>query len=270
MGKFDGVLFFADYDDTLYNSRRTVSAENRAAIRWFIENGGRFSIATGRAHRTFTPQIQREQLTLNAPVVLSNGAAIYDYASGRYLLESCLPAEARGWMERLCGRFPALGFEAYHGEDIYVHNPNRVTREHLAKVGGTQIPCPIGAMPTPWSKVIVQQEKLYLEQARDQLLAWYGGRCEAIFSNAYLLEVTAKGCDKGAMVARVAELLYVKPGDLYCIGDNENDIPMLARSAIPFAPANCAQAVKDWGARVLGHCDEHAVAQALSVLDALY
>ena len=46
MGKFDGVLFFADYDDTLYNSAHTVSPENRAAIRYFMENGGYFSIAT--------------------------------------------------------------------------------------------------------------------------------------------------------------------------------------------------------------------------------
>ena len=46
MGKFDGVLFFSDYDDTLYNSQLAVSPENRAAIRYFQENGGRFSVAT--------------------------------------------------------------------------------------------------------------------------------------------------------------------------------------------------------------------------------
>ena len=32
MGKFDGVLFFADYDDTLYNSSHTVSPENLSLI----------------------------------------------------------------------------------------------------------------------------------------------------------------------------------------------------------------------------------------------
>jgi hypothetical protein len=45
---------------------------------------------------------------------------------------------------------------------------------------------------------------------------------------------------------------------------------MLALSAIPFAPANCAQPVKDWGARVLGHCNDHAVAQAIEILDSIY
>jgi len=270
VGKFDGVLFFADYDDTLYNSKRAVSPENRAAIRYFIGSGGYFSIATGRAHRTFTPQIAKEELPINAPVVLSNGAAIYDYAGDRYLLDSGLPKDAPRMLEELCREFPELGFEAYHGEDIYVHNPNRVTREHLAKVGGTQIPAPILEMPIPWSKVILQQDEPYLQKVQARLLAKWGDRCEAIFSNRYLLEVTAKGCTKGAMVEKVAQLLYIDPKNLYCIGDNQNDIPMLALSAIPFAPANCSQPVKDWGARVLGHCDEHAVAQAIEILDSIY
>ena len=100
MGKFDGVLFFADYDDTLYNSSHTVSPENRAAIRYFMERGGRFSVATGRAHRTFTPQIEKEDIPLNAPVVLSNGAAIYDYAEDRYLADTRLDGDAPTWALR--------------------------------------------------------------------------------------------------------------------------------------------------------------------------
>ena len=270
MGRFDGVLFFADYDDTLYNSAHTVAPEDLEAIRYFMDNGGHFSIATGRAHRTFTPQIEKEGLLFNAPVVLGNGAAIYDYAADRYLLDSRLPPNAPAMLERLCGRFPALGFEAYHGEDIYVHNPNAVTREHLAKVGGAQILCPIPDMPTPWSKVILQQDESYLKEVQARLLSRWGDQCEAIFSNRYLLEVTAKGCDKGATVDRVAKLLGIARSNLYCMGDNLNDIPMLALSAIPFAPANCTQAVKDWGARVLGHCDDHAVAQAIEILDSVY
>ena len=278
MGKFDGVLFFADYDDTLYNSQRSVSEENRVAIRYFMQNGGLFSIATGRAHRTFTPQIKKERIPLNAPVVLSNGAAIYDYASDRYLLESSLDKSAPQWLAQLCDQFPALGFEAYHGEDIYVHNPNRVTREHLAKVGGSQIPAPILDMPTPWSKVILQQDVLYLEEVQAHFLQNWGEHCEAIFSNPYLLEVTAKGCHKGAMVEKVSQLLYINPKNLYCMGDNQNDIPMLALSAVPFAPANCSQAVRSWaqtdGASlnpmILGHCDDHAVAQAIHILDSIY
>lgn len=274
MGKFDGVLFFVDYDDTLYNSHHTVSLENRAAIRYFIENGGYFSVATGRAHRTFTPQIEKEDIPLNAPAVLSNGAAIYDYATGRCLLHTCLDKSAPARFVQLCREFPQLAFEAYHSDDIYVHNPNRVTTEHLAKVGGRQISCAILDMPAPWTKAILEQEEPYLKEVQARLLQLWGDDYEAIFSNRYLLEVTAKGCHKGATVGKVAQLLYIDPKNLYCMGDNLNDIPMLELSAIPFAPANCSQAVQDWMAAhrapLLGHCDDHAVAQAIEILDSIY
>lgn len=270
MGKFDGVLFYTDYDDTLYNTAHTVSPENHAAIRYFMENGGRFSIATGRAHRTFTPQIRREQLELNAPVVLSNGAMLYDYQADRCLVETHLDGDAPAWLAQLCRVFPGLAVEAYHGEEIYVHNPNAVTTAHLSKVGGIQIPCPIGQMPTPWIKVLLEQDHPYLLAVQAHLLQCWGDSLEAIFSNPYLLELTAKGCHKGAMALRAAELLHISRSNLYCMGDNQNDIPMLALSAIPFAPANCAPEVKDWGARILGHCDDHAVAQAIEVLDTIY
>ena len=270
MGKFDGVLFFSDFDDTLYNLQRTVSPENHAAIRYFISHGGRFSIATGRAHRTFTPQIQKEHLEFNAPVVLSNGAAIYDYGQERYLVRTQLCPETRERITQLCRAFPDLAFEAYHGEDIYVHNPNVVTMKHLERVNVPYTTCPIAEMPTPWNKVIMEQDEPYLKQVRDYILAHWPEDYEAIFSNRYLLELTEQGSDKGQMVARVARLLNISPENLYCIGDNQNDLPMLALSAIPFAPANCAPQVREWGARVLGHCDQHAVAQAIEILDGLY
>lgn len=270
MGRFDGVLLLSDFDDTLYNYQLRVSEENRAAIRRFMAEGGRFSVATGRAHRTFTPQIQREKLEFNAPVILSNGAAIYDYAADRYLERTLLDDSVPGRMAELCRRFPDLAFEAYHGEEIYVHNPNLVTMSHLNRVATPYTLCPIAEMPTPWNKVILEQDEPCLKQVQSYILEQWGDLCEVIFSNRYLLELTARGSNKGTMAAKVAGLLNIERKNLYCIGDNQNDLPMLALSAIPFAPANCAPPVRDWGARILRHCDEHAVAHAIEILEGLY
>ena len=93
---------------------------------------------------------------------------------------------------------------------------------------------------------------------------------EVIFSNAVLLELTRKGSNKGGMVAYLAHYLGMDPKKIYCVGDNQNDIPMLAISAIPFAPSNCAQEVKDWGARILCSCEEGCVAQIVEILDTIY
>lgn len=270
MAKFDGVLLISDYDDTLYNSQLTVSAENHCAIDYFMAHGGRFTIATGRAHRTFTPQIQRENLRFNAPVILSNGAAIFDYDADRYLVRTSLEENMKARMVELCQHFPQLGFEAYHEEDIYVHNPNLVTETHLARMGVPHRQCPIAEMPTPWNKLLLEQDHDYLTEVHSYINTHWSGCCEAIFSNKYLLELTAKDSNKGTMAAKVAALLGISHDHLYCIGDNMNDVPMLALSAIPFAPGNCAQGVKNWGARVLRHCDDHAVAHAIELLDKIY
>ena len=68
----------------------------------------------------------------------------------------------------------------------------------------------------------------------------------------------------------LARHLGIAPEKVYCVGDNQNDIPMLELSAIPFAPANCAQEVKDWGARVLCHCGDGVIGGIVEILDGLY
>lgn len=270
MGKFDGLLLVSDYDDTFYDFQLRVPAKNHAAVRYFMEQGGHFTIATGRAYTTFTPQIAREHLEFNAPVVLGNGSAVYDYQAGAYLVQTSLAPETPERLRQLCAEFPELGFEAYHGEQVFACNPNFVTQKHMERVGSGYTVRPIEDIPQPWSKVILEQDGPYLEQVQRYVIQHFGDHYEAIFSNRFLLEITDKGANKGGMVARVADHLGIRAGGVYCIGDNQNDIPMLARSAIPFAPANCVQAVKDWGARVLCHCDDGAVAEAVRILDEIY
>ena len=57
MGKFDGLLLVSDFDDTLYDDYHRVPERNLRALDYFRSQGGRFTIATGRAHRTFAPHV---------------------------------------------------------------------------------------------------------------------------------------------------------------------------------------------------------------------
>ena len=74
MGKFSGVLLATDYDDTLYDSKGTISPENRAAIDRFLAEGGLFSISTGRSYINFVIQMEREKLPVNAPFTSPSSA----------------------------------------------------------------------------------------------------------------------------------------------------------------------------------------------------
>lgn len=268
MGKFDGVLLVSDFDDTLYDSHHRVPERNRRALDYFRSQGGRFTVATGRARRTFAPF--HDLVPLDAPVVLSNGSAIYDFSKNEMLEQTFLPPSAPVDFAAILDRFPSVGAEVYHAEDIYAWNPNDITQAHMKKVGGGYTVLPFHRMPTPWTKAILQQERDVLRPVQQWLLERWGDRYEAIFSNNYYLEITAKGSTKGDFVAKVADMLDIRPENLYCVGDNQNDLSMLRRSSIPFAPANCAQEVKDWGATVLCHCDEGVIGDIVDILDRRY
>ena len=74
--KFEGYVIYSDLDGTLLNNKKEVSDENKKAINYFIENGGKFSIATGRAFEATEKYI--EGVRIDIPAIVYNGGMIYD------------------------------------------------------------------------------------------------------------------------------------------------------------------------------------------------
>ena len=93
---------------------------------------------------------------------------------------------------------------------------------------------------------------------------------EVFFSDRTLLEVTRKGASKGAMVARLAKRLGISMDHVYCAGDENNDLSMLAMAAEGFAPANCVETVRSCGATIVADCDHDTLAEIVSILDKRY
>ena len=127
-GKFSGVLLATDYDDTLYSSECTISQENRQAIARFVAEGGLFCISTGRSYINFAIQMERERLPVNTPVILSNGASIYDFATEESLWLKYLPAQAPGHLARVCTAFPQAG-----SDDVYKRQAYALPQEEMAR-----------------------------------------------------------------------------------------------------------------------------------------
>ena len=76
MGIFSDILLTVDYDRTLTAPDSTIPERNIEAIRYFIDNGGAFTVNTGRSMPmalAFT-----DKVPVNAPLLLYNGSAAYD------------------------------------------------------------------------------------------------------------------------------------------------------------------------------------------------
>ncbi len=95
-----------------------------------MAQGGTFCVSTGRALPSFAAL--KDGIPMNGPTVLFNGAAIYDFAAGRYLCTAFLPECIRDHVRQLSAEMPDLTFEIYHDDNsIHVVHPNEITARHL-------------------------------------------------------------------------------------------------------------------------------------------
>lgn len=239
-GKFEGYLLVTDFDDTFCPEHGApVPEENRRAARRFMDEGGLFTIATGRDVRSYYSI--RDKFTVNAPLVLSNGAVIFDGESGESWYESFLPFSCRNDLTAARDAFPGTGMEVHRGADVRVCGSNATLEKHLSRMGVPVSEADPGHILYPWTKVVlVAPDELRAEsETAHALCAWiaaqFPGRYEAVPSGA-LVDVVAAGSDKGSGVRRLAEFLDILPENIVCIGDGWNDIPMLRAAGRAFAP----------------------------------
>lgn len=280
MGKFDGVLLASDFDNTLIYTEGTLKAgkptpplpeNNRRALEYFISEGGRFAIATGRALAMF--QSLAPTVPMNSPGIVCNGAALYDFEKNEYLATRTLHAQVHQRGQAVLDRFPAIAVEAYHVENtIFAVQPNDVTRRHNHQVHvDLAVKDSLEEVPQPLGKLLFEGEHGDLEQAvafiREQ--GW-DADYEIIFSAPQLLELTMKGATKGGMVRQLAEYLGISMEHVYCAGDEANDLSMLTAAKEGFAPANCAPVVRDCGATIVSHAEDCAIADIIRILDERY
>ena len=280
MGKFDGVLLASDFDNTLiYTSGALHSGqpipplgdENRRALEYFMSNGGRFCVATGRALAAFAPMAPLAPM--NAPCILCNGAAIYDFSAEQYLEFATLDELARTRVQQVLDAIPDAAAEAYNlGNVIYAVHPNQYTRDHERI---TNVTCTEAAsmeeVPLPLGKVLFEGSNETLKQVRQYFVEQgWAADYELIFSNTTLLELTRRGATKGGMLRRLGDMLGISPEHTYAAGDEANDVSMLITAAEGFAPANCSDAVRGCGATIVSDAREHAMADIIAILDSRY
>lgn len=280
MGRFQGVLLASDFDNTLIYTEASLlsgtpipplSERNREALEFFMAEGGRFAIATGRALAAFAQYVPL--VPMNAPGIICNGAALYDFETETYLENAALDANACRRGQQVLDQFPQAAAEAYHiGNCVYTVHPNEITRGHMrvTKVDVVESDNLL-EVPLPLGKLLFEADRPTLERAKDYIeTQGWAADYELIFSGRAFLEMTAKGANKGGMVRRLAERLGIGMDHVYCVGDEANDLSMLNAAAEGFAPENCVPAVRESGATIVSHARNDALADVIDHLKRRY
>lgn len=267
MGKFDGVLFVTDLDDTLLNRKKELTRENREAIEYFVGEGGVFTYATGRSYQGF--ERTRLFLPLYGPVILSNGAMIYDYYQEKRLHTSFMDFRCLEAAQQVAQRFPEVAVEIYQLERVFLHRTNRATQTHLSRVGIADQVIRVESLeaaPLPWLKAIFAHEPEYLQEVERYFRSHFGEEFELVYSEPRLLEMQDLQSNKAAGVRKLAQLLEIGEDNIYCAGDQQNDLSMV-RAFHSFAPRNATDEVRECADHLVEDCDSHAIRAAIRILD---
>lgn len=248
---FSDVLLTVDYDRTLTAPDSSIPQRNLEAIRYFMENGGAFTINTGRS----IPMIAdlKKLVPVNAPLLLYNGSAAYDLKTEQLTFYHEIQAQMEPMIKAVRAAFPDMTVEV-QGMDAHYRFKEEDPAwdrlcDHCHCARGYASPGKdlgpflkfslYGEIRSPRISGMFEgspQELERIGQVQQQLLAMYGDTVEVFRSAARILDVHAKGVSKGRSALELKAQLGRKI--LVCAGDGENDLPMMEAADFAFCPAD--------------------------------
>lgn len=264
--KFKNVFIASDYDGTLYNSEGIITAEVRDKISYFIANGGRFTVSTGRSYQGFHAY---DNSYINAPVLLANGALAYDYEKGGISFINHVGDEIFDALRNLHKTFPDASIEMYSMFNSFVINNCDTSSRHFTSqnIFFSEVDDPSEA-EAPWQKVMIFSENQSIEI--QNFLRISHPEVRFLPTTGRYIEIMGKGVDKGTGLLRLADNLCIPHNKVYAVGDGFNDIEMLVAAECGFVPCNGSAEALAVAGRVVRSNDEGAVAHVIEILDEIY
>ena len=101
------MFLISDLDGTLLDRNKKIPSNALDAVRRFVNQGGLFTVATGRTEDTC--RLATDILPINAPVILYNGAAVMELKTKQVIYQRTLDGKAfRPMVRELMERFPDI------------------------------------------------------------------------------------------------------------------------------------------------------------------
>lgn len=258
-------MILTDLDGTLLNGQDRISPENQEAIRHYMENGGRFTVATGRSLKGmehFFPA-----LAVNAPAILYNGSAVYDFQTKRDLYEACVGQAGYELVRVLMAELPALGVEVYAGHRPYVAQESHFTRRHFEIVRLPWNPCPPEQIPQPWLYLVITGEGEMLARAEALIRIRFPGQFFTQYSSPTMLEILRQGASKGQSARFLIRRLGLDPERVFPVGDGSNDVELLQCAPNSCAPENACPQILALARHILPDNNSHTIAALIRRLE---
>ncbi len=272
MGSFSDILLTVDFDRTLTGPDSTIPQRNLDAIRYFMDNGGAFTVNTGRSIAMFRRYL--DQIPVNAPLLLYNGSAAYDTEKEELILMRPIELPMLETLKTVMARFPELNVEiqGIGGHYYFQKNGDYIgyydAQQCVSGNGWDQEDLGpflkfgvFGEITEPTVAHLftgTPQELARIDEAETWLRETFGDKVSVFRSAPRIVDVHTHGVSKLKSARDLQEKLGKKI--LVCVGDAQNDTVMLRGADYAFCPADGV--IADQFPNVC-NCGEGAVADVI-------
>jgi hydroxymethylpyrimidine pyrophosphatase-like HAD family hydrolase len=239
----------SDLDGTLVDRAQRIADRDAAALARFRAAGGAVLLATGRSEASALPYHRR--LALDTPLIVYNGARIVG-PDGTVLYARELGAAWPALRDELVPRLPVgVGAVGFAGGTAHVLRPGPGLAEYARANGIALTDAPPQPPVTKLMLVATAPAELAGLEGR---VAEIDGTLGLVRSEPTYLEVLPAGVDKGSALRHLAERSGVPLVRVAAIGDNPNDLPLLAAAGFGAAVGDGDPVARRAADAVVGPC----------------
>ena len=255
-------LLALDVDGTLVDRSLKLSPRTRQAVRRAIDAGVHVTLASGRQFHQV--EVFARELGIGEPLICNQGAIVMAPGETRPLYECAVPRPVAN---------DFMAFVQRQGWDLCVYG-----REHLYAHGMTpEVQVLLDLAPAGetihWLSelddsteliqllVIVQPERTALVERL--LKARFGGQLNIVQSFSHFVEASNPAVSKGTALAFLAGRLGVGQAETMAIGDQDNDVPMVAWAGLGVAVGNASVACQAAAKVITADVSEDGAAVAI-------
>ena len=265
-------LLISDIDGTLNTKSFKLPENNKIAIKEFVNNGGNFTLCSGRNLQSLS--IHYNKLGINTPAIFLNGAGIYDFKNNEMIYQNFISSEGEKIILDVLKNHKLAQLTVFTADKILLATRKCIYGRVISKMD--KLDCElykkISDLPRGvWGKVSFFGTKGLINKLKDVFSNDDNSKLfECFKTSPFTLEVVSKGVNKGAAVLNLAELLNIEKSNTAAIGDYYNDVEMLKRVAHPVCCGQAPDDIKEISEYVACHCNDGAVADFIDYIKTNY
>jgi len=256
-------MIVSDYDNTLCNKKKIVTPRTRAAIKQYIDNGGRFVVCTTRPYIGIADFAK--DIGLKDEIIANQGATVRNLADDSLIFQSLFTYEEAKEV-----------LEFFYNKSVHMFLASDYAMSTKKDDFFAKMCIKIVNFPLKKTKSTLMEDCKNMEVAQIIIGSYFPIKVHAMIKSAqnkfrdkyeiglcdkYLLNITKKGVSKGKAIEKIAQLHGIKKEEIIAFGDTLNDSSMFEFAGTGVAMGNAMKGLKQMATTVCADVENDGLAE---------